>query len=843
MDATRASRGSGACAGRPRSVQGLLLGATVLFAAGCSGGGGGAGSGGSAGGGPGVDLGQGSDGSVEEGDVVAEVALDAPQAEDFVLSATLPLPKGIYSDGALSVPLSVQGIDGSATPTQLEVVSRYPNAEDGADVVEVLAHVRRPPGAAPGDRITYKIGVNQHDRKELLLDPLVVDLLEAPGALTLVTQDALGHPYRADLLAQVRAGDQRVEILRDGQVVRQVRTHEVLLPVSEVEGPEGTLPHMFGVHTYVTVYRGEPYFSVDLHVHNGLDGLDAEDPRDDALQKLYFESLLLRVPNGWNVEMAFDNPALGDAYTSGGWSYKPLIEGLAGNKLHVMMKQGQLVRRLVVYKGPAARPRELLQAKYRAFCVEGETPSGAENWSWWNPDTARFLAQNHVLPNLDHIGADNLRAHFASDCANYCNRIASGSSGTYPMAEGAMGWAHVWGVDHGGMAGGDEINIYDGVEAAYAASAHAYRLHELIARAYIDRHPVSLFDVDGEPTQLDDFWAQGPQGPYVDVWYSEIPKNLSDPFGFLDAPTFQNEAVAAAGRRPSYEDALASFAPIDFQHYIRYTRNLKVLIWLGNDAVSKDLMRFAAHNFHLSFHEHPVTSGYQTQFTQLRQRIAFVGEHPGMGVDIRRTESWGVDTAVVAYAVGDDELREKFYPWFELIAETIDQGQSDCTGNIMATEIDALLGGDYLVRQANETAFVENMLWELRTSVFEGRDQGLVNRINDMIVDSVYGTCQPPFWHEEDGAPRFVIGVAPKQNTFDYCWDVPQGAMLDHVNSGTYFSSLAYAYQLTGDEMYLFRAAEMMGGGDLLNALQNDGTWNLRYTAALLAVLQNPGLE
>jgi hypothetical protein len=35
----------------------------------------------------------------------------------------------------------------------------------------------------------------------------------------------------------------------------------------------------------------------------------------------------------------------------------------------------------------------------------------------------------------------------------------------------------------------------------------------------------------------------------------------------------------------------------------------------------------------------------------------------------------------------------------------------------------------------------------------------------------------------------------------------------------------------------------MMGGGDLLNALQNDGTWNLRYTAALLAVLQNPGLE
>ncbi len=53
---------------------------------------------------------------------------------------------------------------------------------------------------------------------------------------------------------------------------------------------------MFGVHSYASAWRGKNFISLDLHVHNGLDGFDSSDERYDALQSLHFKERKPRTP-------------------------------------------------------------------------------------------------------------------------------------------------------------------------------------------------------------------------------------------------------------------------------------------------------------------------------------------------------------------------------------------------------------------------------------------------------------------------------------------------------------------------------------------------------------------
>ena len=175
-------------------------------------------------------------------------------------------------------------------------------------MVEVLAHVRRPEGVAPGERFEVEVGHNPHARKDLITGTAIADLLGSPGALKLVAHDAFGHRYSANLLDGWANADDDPEavrasttVLRDGQIARTVRTHRVLLPEEPEVGAQATLPHLFGVHAYATAWRGRDLLSLDLHVHNGMDGLDPTTAVDDALQDLAFEDLQLRTPPGWQV--------------------------------------------------------------------------------------------------------------------------------------------------------------------------------------------------------------------------------------------------------------------------------------------------------------------------------------------------------------------------------------------------------------------------------------------------------------------------------------------------------------------------------------------------------------
>ena len=149
-------------------------------------------------------------------DVVAELAVDAPALEEFVLHGTFPVPPGTFVDGDGPLPFMVRDTDGRLQPAQVETVSRYARGERGAEVVEVLARVHRPADTLPGQRLRYDVVWSPHERREHELRPHVEQFLAAPHDLVVLAHDAFGHAYSADLLTDVRHHTVELRTSRDG---------------------------------------------------------------------------------------------------------------------------------------------------------------------------------------------------------------------------------------------------------------------------------------------------------------------------------------------------------------------------------------------------------------------------------------------------------------------------------------------------------------------------------------------------------------------------------------------------------------------------------------------------
>ncbi|HIF42099.1 MAG TPA: hypothetical protein EYQ74_13530 [Planctomycetes bacterium] len=777
---------------------------------------------------------------VDDDDIIAALECAAPSEANFVVHGTLPVPRGLWRPNTdTRSPFALVGADNRTLVTQCDVVSLYPNPADGAAVVEISAMVQQPVPPPAGTTLSFPVAWMPFNEGAMAFDAGLRTMLGTAGSLRLVTHDVFGHTYEADLFEDVVSSGMQSAEVRSGQLVNGYRTHEVLLPKTAASGPEGTMPHMMGVHSYITVYHKEGFFSLDLHVHNGMDGLDKSSSADDALQEIYFDQLDLVLPSGWSASTLQDSPSQGLPSAQSDGTHLPLIESQSDGSLHVMPSQSRLVRRLVVYRDQdRAAALCALGQETLAFCVPGQTPNGSQRWSWWNRGTARYFGQARALPDLSFLGLNNLRGQLESEHALRSAQVASGSSGNYPLKSAAIGWAQPWGVAYGGMSGGDEINIFDGLRTAATASQKGYALALLTSRCYFDRQPTSLFDANGDPTGVEDILLPTGAGDrFANGTFYIQPSSSSDPYGFNDAPTFQTTAVQAAGLTPAYEEALTSWMPIDIQHYIRFTRNLKILAWLGNDALAKDQLLAAAEIFRLGFHEHTNSSGGYVQGTGLRSRMDYVVDFPGQGVDFQRSEGWGTDVAVCAYALGDAATRARLYPWFEIIAETIEAGQSTCTGNIMATYIGKTLGGQAYIRMVGHSSYADNALQGMRNSVFQGRDPGLAQRLANMIVNNAYAQISPGFWDPDTDQPYGYVGVGPVGIAREYCNDIPDWAKSTYSKT-SYYSSLAYAYEYSGDSIFLFRASQMLGGGDLLTLLQDQGEYQLELSAGMLAVLQ-----
>jgi len=779
----------------------------------------------------------------DPGDTVGTFELAAPTVADFTLHGTLPVPPRVFPALPDQSAFQVKDSDGLLVHAQTEIVSRYASADDGADVVEIVARVHVPPGAAPGDRIRYDVVYQPYRVDDFAPDPEVAALLASPAGLVMRSGDVFGNTYRADLLADWRANSGSLRVIKDGSEEVQVATHVSLFPDSPHDGPTGTLPHFMGVHTYVTEWAGEPFFSLDLRIHDAHSGLAPGDSMDDPLGAIYFDTLELALPPGWTVFNAFPDPFIGDVYAEGSARIWPLVRPIPDGKLHLMPEMSQFHRRLVVARdGSEARAIACLREEGLGFCRAGTSPTGAELWSWWNADTARYFPQRHRLPSLDHVGLDQLRASDTAVLGLRAEQVRTGSTGPWPTEGPGLGWAHPWGINQGGMVSGLEIDLYEGVTTACAASNAGYRTAQLIHRMLSDRQPNVLFDADGRPTRLEEWIIHGQQGDILPIWWFGGPLLwAADPFGITTSPSFQRDAVAALGRQPDWEPALLGFEFIDQAHLIRYTRMAKVLAWLGNDAIAKDDLRAQAEGIRMAYSMYP-QNYYQQGAISTGMFVARrnVDEHPGWGFPFGRADGWGIDVVCASYSLGDPTWRATVRPWFDLVVDLVRDGQADCTGIIQATSLSNIFGAQYRCRQSIEEAIVQNALVEIRESAFRGDNAARVAEVNSILQLSIQAMISPLVWDHTLGGPWAMIAVGPiDQNQPPYCTYWPPDGNYGIADHYQIWSSFAYAYEITHNGVYLDRAAEALGGGNLAAALQAGGIENIQNKSALIALVQS----
>lgn len=785
----------------------------------------------------------------EDGPVVGKLRVKVPETSHMILRGTMPVPRGMVVEGDDRVPFAViSGPDPTAAITQVETVTRYPDASDGADVVELIAHVRRPFNVEPGTYLDYEVAYSPHEPEPFEASPAIEDFMAAPGALKLVAHDPMGHRYEADLLRSGRGRNNNVEMLRHGSVMNESRIPSVLVPVDPQEGAAGTLPRMMGVTAFIKTFRRQDYFALDLHVHNAFDGKDDSVEWDKSILDLYFQDLSLRLPRGWEVLHTYDTPFSGPAVEVGNMQEAPIVGALPNGKMHLMHRQSQFVRRMVITKESAMDlARVELERGSLGFCIAGTSRSGDELWSWWNASTARFMPQNHIMPDLS--GMTSTAAIDAEHEARFQQAkalVRTGSAGDYPIISGGMGWSHPWGVAYGGMTGGERIEQIPGTEVAWSASPSAYRYTELRSKMVTERQPFALISSSGMPTKIEDHVnPTGNHGSWVpwDMMMTFVGNDSY--FGFDDPPTHQAVYVEQQNLKPGYEAPLKDYRPVDLQHLIRYTNDLKTMLWLGNDSLARYQLLQCAELYRMTHNEHFVGNWGYVGGLSLKLRQRHVAEYPRSGVAYGRGEGWGLFASTAAYAMGDDEFRERMRPWLAEVAATVRAGQSECTGNITAYRIDNHGQGRYLTRQSFELSFVVNALESMRTSVFERVDEDVANTLRETIVDAAYSTVQAPFWDPAFGGHMKLVGVGQADfSEPDFCSNLPHDAnygssTIDHE---TTMPTWAYAYELTGDPLFLQRATSGIGvTGNLEAELTLLGPAKLIHSAHLLGLVQKLG--
>jgi hypothetical protein len=786
------------------------------------------------------------------GDELATFEAEVGTTRHLLIHGTLPLPPRAFPSRDSRHPFRLETPEGTRVPVQVEIVSRYALKRDGADLVEVLARVRRPAGLTAGERASFRLLYDPRPPLPHIPEASVADLLATPGALKLTSRDWFGHDYERDLSLGAGVTGEDQHLIRDGEVVRTVRTHASLVPVQPDDSATGTLPHLMGVHAYTSTFQSEDWFGLDLRVHNGHSGHSGVgrsdgrgDPASAPLDRVYFEELVLELPQGWSVLCAFDDPFLGDPVTENGRTRVALVSPLADGRMHLMPRQARFHRRLAIARpGAEAAARDYLDGAGLAFTRAGTRTQGGERFSWRNLETARYFPQCQPLPSLDHLDLDALRDDLAADLAELEAHLADGSAGTFPLVSPALGWAHPWGVPYGGMTGSPEIFMVEGVPTAAAASRHGYRLLQLHHRMVSERHPTALFNGNGDPTRLAQ-WIDGEEGgggppPHVKMRFSLVP-NLAygDPFGFTQAPTFQVEAVEAAGAAPLYASDLDSYMPIDMQHLVRHTKNVKALVWLGADPIARDELRLQGEICRLSYHGLPNHENGYAQSTGLLADRIYVDAHPGTGVMIGRGEGWAVDAMVGAWRLADDTWRAEAEPWFDEILSLMEDGQSTCLGYVQNKPGHTQFDGQYRVRQNFEEAILALGLRSMSESVWHRRAPSRVRRTEVVLERMLYAMVGEDFWDTATGAPWHHAAVGPYDaETPPFCTDfgpLPHSSTYDRSQC---WGALAQAYILTRDDLFLERAADLLGTPNLAAGLHAAGLENITNRSPLLALIQ-----
>lgn len=788
------------------------------------------------------------------GPAIARLELTIPQGDvadgnRFLLRGTIPVPKGIFPPAAPTDWFGVMDHDGSVdpVPAQIDVVTRYATGEPS--ILEIVAPVHRGDAEAASTQSLYDIvpivfdsGAPTKTGPVLNLPHEIATLGDQPREVFVAATDPFGNLYLASPF-----GTQNETILSDGPYRNVMRSYTRLIPAPPVSGANGTLPHLLGVHAYVGRYTAEKAMTLDLRIHNGMIGPNSG--QQEVIGKAYFGKIELVIPNGYTVRQDFEDPSFDLAGVHpiqiNGKNYQaiPLVKALPNNEMHVMPELGQFHRRLAITPtGNDARARAVLDQEGLGFASAGLASSGGELYSWWNKQTSNFM-QGDALPDLGFWGPATVRTKLLQNFNADKMRLLTGTPGGEFLSS-TLGWAFPCGFGYGGATGGGGIDRHVGIEQAYAASAAGILHTMLLHRTNIERQPNAMYFHDGTPVSLAKLKKQGANGYSAVADFFLVPNgtNAQKYFKLNSAPTAHESYVASQGLAPSYENKLLSYKPHDLQHYIRLTRYIKTLAYLANDALAKDDGVLQANLARLSNHE--LAAGSGTSAGKLFAMSNAVAAHPGKGVHFGRGEAWSLDMVYCAYAyTQDDALRADLKVWADTVADVISQAQVPCSGIVFAGVNDKWLGGLFRTCQRFEQAIVDTAIRGCLFNIYEGTGEPRESSLRNALIQACYGMVQAPSFKPNSG-PFSYQAVGPLDITQSlFCSSpLPPGA---DSGTGEKFqspSTYGYGWHLTGDPIFLQKAAEAFGGPGALKAVLEQTNWttnNLGNNASLLRAWQD----
>lgn len=824
---------------------------------------------------------------------VAMLTWQAGPRRDFVIHATLPVPETfeLAPPGFSPIGIRPRGLETRPIAAQVHVVAR--NSRGQVQVIEVLAPMHMPVQIHEGSLHRFEVLTGSFPIPAAALgSPDVERLLEADRSPYLTTEDVFGNIYRFDLNPDPDAhGVVDRSLLKSGHAHRQWKLAGALMPETLAEVGE-PLPHMMGVHAYLGTWNASKLVSLDLRIHNGLTAASGpRTPFNQPVGTVYWKSIELHLPPGWQPHLAVHDPFLGKQVSDGGgWTRIPLVRELEEGKLHMMGPQAQFLRRLTL-RGPGgpkiARTGAFVEGL--AFCSPGKGL-----WSWFSMPS--YFTQDALLPTYDDLksqglgGYQALQGRLAKERNNLLHLLRSGNGdGNLVQAE-VMGWSHPRGDPQQGMVSGVDIGFLEGHRTAWSASHAGYERLQLLHRMNAARQPDAQWKEDGTPAGVHawrdskgvvpfDFRTNGymvpPEfkyvcrgGPAPNAHVRQVHK-----LG-LRPPYDQGTAHKADGAIPRNKDAMFAWMPHDGQHMIRHTKNIKAQVWLANDSLARDDLMHCASLFRLMFHEGPHVRESWSAGVTLEAMIAWAGAFPHHGIPIDRDQAWGFDTMGAAYRIASPAWRKDALPWFQRVVELFDVASMP-SGLIQRVNQSDLLEGRFDCCQSFQVMFLLHSMRCINESVLRGVDMesfeilaDLHNRsLEYMFFGPVYTHFQGERWGGtvNQAGPFNRFAVAPKglietvPYSFKEKWGpdyLPPGGHEPYVDTTYLLPPLEYGFHLTHEagkdpleNRYLKRS--LATGGvpgswqkmlrDYRVSLQYPHTDNSHNTGSFVALLQNLG--
>jgi hypothetical protein len=378
------------------------------------------------------------------------------------------------------------------------------------------------------------------------------------------------------------------------------------------------------------------------------------------------------------------------------------------------------------------------------------------------------------------------------------------------------------------------------VDVAAARSVEGVRLAQLRLRMYVSRQPNSLYSMDGAHIRPEE-WTATAGGLHLPVWWFNGPQLSSgDPFGLSTADRSQYQQAAALGRLPNYDQYIRAYRPVDYQHYVRHTRTLKLLCWLANDPMAKFELEAQAEGWRLSYSPLPQTPlGAAISTGQLVDRL-HVDAHPGQGADIGRGDAWGVDALVAWHALAPQARRNAHLDDFLRLVDLWWDASTPCDDGLMAAPTYAAFGGQHRVRSQIEVAMLDHAMLGLLRGALDGREPCSAAQVQRLLERSWRQTISPQVWRASLHGPLTKVGVGPFNDALPpYCGLPPAGAETTAIDEYQSTSGFAHAWRFTRDPTYLAKVCELHGWTSVQDAWATP-TLNWQNRLALLRLAQEP---